>query len=81
MFFLILIGIAVAQKDRELSPLCNRPFPDNRAPIVVHPTDCSKFLECHYDGYFVEKQCGGPERTKYDPRLLACVDKEEGEEC
>lgn len=77
----MMTSAVVSQSHGERNSLCNRPFPDDKAPIVPHPTDCTKYLECHWEGYFYEKQCADPELTKFDPISTWCVEKAYPGEC
>lgn len=78
---LSFVALAVAQKHGERTDKCKRPFPDNKAPLFPHPEDCTKYFECHYEGYYYEKQCVGPETSKFDPIANYCVHKLTEDEC
>lgn len=65
----MVIGIAFGY-ELQLDPRCQGKFFKN-APIIEHDTDCTKYYECHYAGYLVEKDCG--DGTRFDPNTNVCV--------
>lgn len=50
---------------------CERPY--QRAPLFPDPTNCTRYYECHYDGYLIRKNC--PEKTRFNPKKNWCVHK------
>lgn len=80
----MVLGFSSAQQHGDRPQFCERPFPNGKAPIVPHPTDCTKYLECHWEGYLYEKQCSnGLEHAllRYDPETTWCVEKLGPNEC
>lgn len=73
----LLLALASAQRHGDRPPFCKRPFPNGKAPIIPHPSDCTKYLECHWEGYLYEKQCpkGQDGLLRYDPGTTWCLEK------
>lgn len=51
---------------------CAGPFYRN-SPVFPDPADCTKYFECDFGGYLVQKDCG--DGTRFDAENSVCVHK------
>uniref|UniRef100_A0A336M4D5 CSON011550 protein n=1 Tax=Culicoides sonorensis TaxID=179676 RepID=A0A336M4D5_CULSO len=70
--FASILASSIAYDLGEKVPQCAGPIYKN-APVFADPADCTKYFECDFGGYLVQKDCG--DGTRFDPENNVCVHK------